>query len=75
MIDVLKALKKIAHPNTVYGVGTTQEEVGTRGAETAADVVNPDFCIVLEVGIATDVPGIEGEVEGAARQGADHLRP
>jgi len=63
MIDVLKALGKAAHPNTVYGVGTTQEEVGTRGAETAADVVDPDFCIVLDVGPATDVPGVEGEVK------------
>jgi len=63
MIDLLKALKKIEHPNTVYGVGTTQEEVGTRGAETAADVVDPDFCIVLDVGLATDMPGVEGEAK------------
>ncbi len=63
MIDLLKMLKKGEHPNTVYGVGTTQEEVGTRGAKTAADVVNPDFCIVLDVGPAADVPGIEGEVK------------
>lgn len=63
MMDLLKALQRAAHPNTVYGVGTTQEEVGTRGAETAAHVVNPDFCIVLDVGLATDVPGIEGEVK------------
>jgi putative aminopeptidase FrvX len=63
LIDVMQALRKTTHPNTVYGVGTTQEEVGTRGAETAADVVNPDFCIVLDVGLATDMPGIEGEVK------------
>jgi endoglucanase len=69
MIDVLKALKKAAHPNTLYGVGTTQEEVGTRGAETSADAVNPEFCIVLEVGIATDVPGIEGEVKTQLAKG------
>jgi putative aminopeptidase FrvX len=63
LIEVMQALRRIAHPNTVYGVGTTQEEVGTRGAETAADVVDPDFCIVLDVGLATDMPGIEGEVK------------
>jgi len=63
VVDCLTALKRRAHPNTVYGVGTVQEEVGTRGAETAADVVNPDFCIVLDVGPAADVPGIEGEVK------------
>jgi putative aminopeptidase FrvX len=61
MIDLMKELQGVKHPNTVYGVGTVQEEVGTRGAETSADVVDPDFCMVLDVGIATDVPGVEGE--------------
>ncbi|MCK4374586.1 MAG: M42 family metallopeptidase [Candidatus Brocadiae bacterium] len=69
VIDVLRALKGGAHPNTVYGVGTVQEEVGTRGAKTAADVVNPDFCIVLDVGPATDMPGIEGEVKTSLGKG------
>jgi len=69
IIDLVKALGAAAHPNTLYGVGTTQEEVGTRGAETASDVVNPDLCIVLDVGLATDVPGIEGEVKTALGKG------
>jgi len=62
MIDTLLTLRN-DHPNTVYGVGTTQEEVGTRGAQTAAEVVDPDLCIVLDVGIATDMPGIKDEVK------------
>ncbi len=61
VIELLKELKNINHPNTVFGVGTVQEEVGTRGAETSADVVDPDFCVALDVGIATDVPGVENE--------------
>jgi len=61
MIDLIGELQDVAHPNTLYGVATVQEEVGTRGAETSADVVDPDFCLVMDVGIATDVPGIEGE--------------
>ncbi len=61
IIELIQRLRRLKHPNTVCGVGTVQEEVGTRGAETAADVVNPDFCMALDVGIATDVPGIEGE--------------
>ncbi len=69
MIDLLKALSDQSHPNTVYGVGTTQEEVGTRGAKTAANVVEPDFCVVLDVGPATDVPGVEGEVETKLGEG------
>lgn len=60
-IEVLKALQKESHPNTVYGVGTVMEEVGCRGAQTCAEVVNPDICIVAESGIAADVPGIKPE--------------
>ncbi|OGV67440.1 MAG: peptidase M28 [Lentisphaerae bacterium RIFOXYB12_FULL_65_16] len=60
-ISVLRALQKQPHPNSVYGVGTVQEEVGTRGAKTSAEVVNPDICIVLESGIAADTPGIKPE--------------
>ena len=61
LIDLMRSLARVKHPNVVYGVATTQEEVGTRGAQTSAEVVNPDFCIVLDVGIATDVPGAEKE--------------
>lgn len=61
MIDVLRKLSRLRHPNTVFGVGTVQEEVGTRGAETAADAVSPDVAIVLDVGIACDTPGSKAE--------------
>jgi len=60
-IDVIRQLQKERHPNTVYGVGTVQEEVGTRGAQTAAEVVKPDVCLVVESGIAGDTPGIKPE--------------
>ena len=60
-IDVIKRLRRVRHPNTVFGVGTVQEEVGLRGARTSAHVVNPDVCIALDVGIADDVPGTRGE--------------
>jgi len=61
LIELLVELGETEHPNTVFAVATVQEEVGTRGAETAADAVEPDFCIALDVGIATDVPGVEDE--------------
>jgi len=61
VIDVIKSLKNIKHPNTVYGVGTVQEEIGGRGARTSSFSVNPDVCLVAEVGIANDVPGTTSE--------------
>jgi len=59
--EVIRRLKeeKIAHPNTVVGAATTQEEVGVRGATTAGYQVNPDVCLTLDVSIAGDVPGIK----------------
>jgi putative aminopeptidase FrvX len=58
-IDVIKELAKTDHPNTVFGVGTVQEEVGLRGAGTAADVVKPDVCLTLDVTVAGDIPGMK----------------
>jgi endoglucanase len=57
MVDVIKRLARSKHPNTVYGVGTVQEEVGLRGAQTSASVVDPDVGFALEVSIAHDTPG------------------
>lgn len=57
-IDVLKGLKDTEHPNTVYGVGTIQEEVGLRGAKTSAHLIEPDVAFGVDVGIAGDTPGI-----------------
>jgi putative aminopeptidase FrvX len=57
MIDVVKRLAKTKHPNTLYAVGTVQEEVGLRGAQTSSAVVDPDVGFALEVSIAHDTPG------------------
>jgi len=56
VIEILKKFQKTVHPNTIFGVGTVQEEVGLRGARTAAHVVQPDVAIIADVGIAQDVP-------------------
>ncbi len=60
-IETLQAFKRKHHPNTICAVGTVQEEVGLRGAMTSANAVDPDVAIVLETGIAGDVPGIKPE--------------
>src|SRR5699024_5915231 len=47
-IEVLKQLKGEQHPNTVYGVGTIQEEVGLIGARTSARRSEPDVAIGVD---------------------------
>jgi len=60
VVDLLKELRDIDHPNTVCGVATVQEEIGLRGAATSAAKVQPDLAIALDVGIARDTPGFSG---------------
>lgn len=60
-IEVLRRLKEENHPNIVYGVGTVQEEVGLRGAQTSVNAVGPDISFAVDVGIAGDTPGIKKE--------------
>jgi putative aminopeptidase FrvX len=67
-IEVLKRLKEEEHPNTVYGVGTVQEEVGLRGAQTSAHMIQPDLSFAVDVGIAGDTPGVKPE-EALAKMG------
>jgi putative aminopeptidase FrvX len=59
LIETLRRLKEqgIKTPNTIYFVGTVQEEIGSRGAHTAAAVVKPALGLSLEAGIAADHPG------------------
>ena len=67
-IDVLKNLKNENHPNVVFGVGAAQEEVGLRGAKTAAYAIEPDIGIAVDVGIAGDTPGVT-EKEALGKMG------
>ncbi len=57
-IETVKAFRGKRHPNVLYGVGTVQEEVGLRGAQTAVQSISPDVALILEVAIAEDVPGV-----------------
>jgi glutamyl aminopeptidase len=56
-IELLKELKNAKHPNILYSGATVQEEVGMRGAQTAAGLINPDICYTLEAGPANDTSG------------------
>lgn len=50
LLECLKELKHLKHEVDVYCVATVQEEVGTRGATTAAYSINPDIGIAIDVG-------------------------
>jgi endoglucanase len=58
MIETIK--ESDGFPCTIYGAATVQEEVGLRGARTAAEIVDPDVCIVLEGSPAADAFGNNG---------------
>lgn len=61
LVETLRQLKNT--PNEVIIVFTTQEEVGPRGAQTAAYHVDPDIGISVDVTLCGDLPkGIKMEV-------------
>jgi len=58
---VLEAARLLAASNpraAVYAVATVQEEVGLRGASTATYDIAPQVAIAVDVGHATDSPGM-----------------
>lgn len=54
MLEMARHFQNIELPYDLYVGATVQEEVGLRGAETIADVINPDFAIVLDCSPARD---------------------
>ena len=61
LLETLRALKGKEVPYDIYGVFTVQEEVGLRGAISAAHGINPDFGFGLDVTIAFDTPGAQAQ--------------
>lgn len=57
LLEAIRRTSTLPHANQLFYVATTQEEVGLRGAHTAADTVKPDLGIAIEGGITGDVPG------------------
>lgn len=58
---LIETLREIGsdHPHTVVAVGTAQEEVGRRGAETSVAAVSPDIALVFEGILCGDYPGTD----------------
>lgn len=57
MIEAMRLLKSKSVKSNLLAVATTQEEVGLRGAITAAYALQPDIGIALDVTLANDFPG------------------
>ena len=57
LIELLKNLKGKTPSFDTYAVFTVQEEIGLRGATTAASGIEPDFSIALDTTVANDLPG------------------
>ena len=56
LIQVLAELKDITPENDLYFVFTVQEEVGLRGARTAAQFIMPDYSVAVDVTDTGDTP-------------------
>ena len=56
ILEVMKKLKSTRAD--IFAVGTSQEEVGIRGASGAAKNINPDIGIAVDITGAFDVPGV-----------------
>ncbi|MDR1498590.1 MAG: M20/M25/M40 family metallo-hydrolase [Puniceicoccales bacterium] len=65
---VMETLLRLARESTldarVISVATTQEEIGTRGAQVAAQGISPDVSITVDVTHATDHPDADNRKFG-----------
>ena len=58
LIELLKTLKDEEDIPDIYAVFTSQEEIGCRGAKTAAYNINPDVAIAIDISLANDIPDV-----------------
>ena len=60
-IELLKELKDEKLPNELFSGATVMEEVGLRGAQTAANLIKPDLFFALDASPANDATGDKNE--------------
>lgn len=59
---LIEAMRRVRDPKVaLYAVATAQEEIGVRGAATAAHRIRPDIGIAIDVTLACDVPTVKPE--------------
>lgn len=56
-IELMKELQGETVPNELYSGATVQEEVGLRGAQVAANMIQPDIFYALDASPANDMSG------------------
>ena len=70
-VVLLMAMEQLEQTeNDLYFVFTVQEEVGLRGARTAAYGINPDYGIAVDVTKSDDIPDTLHECSSVAGKGA-----
>ncbi len=60
-VELLEAVKDVKLPNILYSGATVQEEVGLRGAQTAANLIKPDIFFAMDASPANDAGGDKNE--------------
>ncbi|QDU63860.1 Putative aminopeptidase YsdC [Planctomycetes bacterium Pan216] len=69
VFDVLRRLSGKKFEAGLYAVSAVQEEIGLRGAKTAAHGIDPDVGIAVDVTHATDCPTIDKNISGDVKLG------
>lgn len=57
IVELLEQLKDVELDCNLVVCATVQEEVGLRGATIAANMINPDLCLVVDCSPANDMDG------------------
>ena len=69
VMEAVRLLKGRPLTAAVYGVSTVAEEIGLRGATTAAYAIDPHVGIAVDVCHATDTPGNDRKTQGEIKCG------
>ena len=69
VMEALRLLNTRKPKCAIFSVSSVQEELGSRGARTAAYALDPQVGIAVDVTFATDYPGIDKSLVGDIRVG------
>lgn len=71
VIETVREQAKNPNPHiSLFGVTTTQEEIGSRGAQPAVNQISPKYSIIIDTIAATDTPIADKEEIGEIKLGA-----